>query len=273
MFKNLINWGLSKFGFANLGLRIAETILRGYTFKQPIPYSGWTNEVLAKLNKMADDKQFDNDETAEFVKYIRTVTPKNFYLNISLRVSETIFKNVEYSTNIPYSGWTDDIIDQFEKISEDGVINNKEAANFVKFIRENRQTPYIKSRRKVNILEFYEGYNEIINTVATLLGGGFVIQTIHWVKSRWQKEATIDQSLEALQETSGKLTEYIEEQRNRLDELKELSQQTASQQKAIQVKIQQLQEYKEDTQKNTKAIIELGQQIETLIDSIEKNGS
>lgn len=138
MLKNMINWGLSKLGFANLGLRIAETVLRYYTFKQPIPYSGWTNEILAELNKIADDGQFDNDEAAEFVKYIRTVTPENFYLNLSLKVSETIFRNVNYSTSIPYPGWTDDIINQFEKISEDGVIDNNESANFVKFIRENR---------------------------------------------------------------------------------------------------------------------------------------
>lgn len=123
-----------------------------------------------------------------------------------------------------------------------------------------------------NILGFFKEYSDIVKISASLLGGGFFIQFIHWVKSRWQREETIDQHLESLQETSDELKDYIEEQRERLCDLRELSQQTASQQKAIQVKIQQLQEYKEDTQENTKAILELSQQIETLIDSIEENG-
>jgi len=138
MFKAILNNLLARIGLANLGLRIGETILRNYSFSEVIPYQGWTNNIIDQLKKISDDGKFTNSEAAEFIAYIRTLIPQNIYADLALRVSETILRNVQYSFAIPYPGWTNDIVNEFQKVAEDGEVTNVELADFVRFIRENR---------------------------------------------------------------------------------------------------------------------------------------
>ncbi len=59
-------------------------------------------------------------------------------VNMSLRVAEVVLRNVEFEAEIPFSGWANDILEEAKKMAEDGKITNDEAADVVKFIRENR---------------------------------------------------------------------------------------------------------------------------------------
>jgi len=138
MFKNILNYLLAKLGTANLGLRAAETILKNYTFERKIPFEEWTQRIVEQLEKISKDGEFTNNEAAEFIEYISTVTPKNMYLSISLKIAQTVLRNVDYSASIPYSGWANDMAKQFREIADDGKVTNVELANLVKFIRENR---------------------------------------------------------------------------------------------------------------------------------------
>lgn len=138
MIKQFLKSLLSKIGIVNFSLKVAELIVRNYSFVVEIPYEEWTNKVIDKLKGIAEDGKITNGESAEFISFIRTLVPKNIYANFSLRIAEAILKDISYKQNIPYEGWTNDIINELEKASEDGEISNSEVADFIKFVREAR---------------------------------------------------------------------------------------------------------------------------------------
>lgn len=138
MIKQFFKRLLSKLGVVNFSLKISEFVVRNYSFTVEIPFPNWTNKIIAELEKIAEDGQLTNQESAEFVAFIKTLVPHNVYANFTLRVAEAILSDIEYTQSIPYEGWTNDIIDELQEASEDGKIDNDEVADFIKFIREAR---------------------------------------------------------------------------------------------------------------------------------------
>ncbi len=69
---------------------------------------------------------------------LSTLAWKIGIVNLTLRVAEVILRNVDFEAQIPYSGWTNDILSEVKTMAEDGKITNDEAADMLKFIRENR---------------------------------------------------------------------------------------------------------------------------------------
>lgn len=138
MIKQFLKNLLSKIGVVNFSLKVAELIVRNYSFVVEIPFEEWTNKVIDELKAIAEDGKITNDESAEFIAFIRPLIPRNMYANWSLRIAEAILKDINYTQDIPYDGWTNDIINELGQASEDGEISNSEVADFIKFIREAR---------------------------------------------------------------------------------------------------------------------------------------
>lgn len=138
MIKQFFKRLLSKLGIVNFSLKLAEFIVRNYSFVIDIPYKEWVNKYIEKLNKIADDGKITNDESAEFVALINTMIPHNIYANYALRIAESVLKDIEYTQSIPYEGWATDIGTELEQASQDGEISNNEVADFIKFVREAR---------------------------------------------------------------------------------------------------------------------------------------
>ena len=138
----MIKWFLKsillKLGVVSLALKVAELVVRNFSFVMNIPFDEWTNKIIDKLETVAEDGKITNDESSEFIAFTRTLIPHNIYANYSLRVAEAILGGIEYTCTIPYAGWTKDIINGLQEASEDGEIGNNEVADFIKFVRENR---------------------------------------------------------------------------------------------------------------------------------------
>jgi len=60
-------------------------------------------------------------------------------INLGLRIAEFILNNLEISWTVPYSGYTNDLIAQMQKIAEDGKISSTELAQVIKFFRTGRE--------------------------------------------------------------------------------------------------------------------------------------
>ena len=60
-------------------------------------------------------------------------------INLGLRIAEFILNNLEISWKVPYSGYTNDLIAQMQKIAEDGKISSTELAQVIKFFRTGRE--------------------------------------------------------------------------------------------------------------------------------------
>ena len=119
--------------------------------------------------------------------------------------------------------------------------------------------------------EFYQEFGHIIDTVALLLGGGFVVKLYHSIKGKGRREENVDQHIDALQKTSRHLKESIQSLKDDVSHLRTLVNDNSAQQESIKAQIDQLQKVAEDTQENTKAVQELGFQIERLIEHIDMN--
>jgi len=138
MIKRFLKGMLSKLGITNLALKAAELVVRNYSFVIEIPFNEWTNKIIGKLEDIAENGKITNNESAEFLAFIKTLIPRNIYANLSLRIAETILEDIDYTKDIPYVEWTNDIINELRQASEDDEISNKEVADFIKFVRENR---------------------------------------------------------------------------------------------------------------------------------------
>lgn len=123
----------------------------------------------------------------------------------------------------------------------------------------------------MHLSEFYHEYGRVIDTIGTLIGGGFLVRLYYWIKHKGEEEVRVDTYLDGLNETTKELKRSIKDQSDRIDRLQQLANGTSKQQEKIEVQIEQLQEYKEDTKENTKAVVELSKQIEGLVKQIKKN--
>ena len=59
--------------------------------------------------------------------------------NLSLRIAEFILRQLELEWDVPYPGYTKDIIEQVNKIAEDDTITSNEIADVIKYFRVNKQ--------------------------------------------------------------------------------------------------------------------------------------
>jgi len=60
-------------------------------------------------------------------------------INLGLRIAEFILNNLNMSWKIPYSGYTNDLIEQIQKVAEDGKISSTELAQVIKYFRAGRE--------------------------------------------------------------------------------------------------------------------------------------
>jgi len=123
----------------------------------------------------------------------------------------------------------------------------------------------------MHLSEFYQEFGHIIDTVALLLGGGFVVKLYYSIKGKGRREENVDQHIDSLQKTSRHLKESIQSLKDDVSHLRTLVNDNSAQQESIKTQIDQLQDIAEDTKENTKAVQELSFQIERLIEHVDIN--
>lgn len=72
--KNVLSWIGNKIGMLNLGLRVAEYILRNLNIKFSIPYEGYANDVVSMFKDAIEDGTLSSNEVADIIKFFRTGT-------------------------------------------------------------------------------------------------------------------------------------------------------------------------------------------------------
>lgn len=90
------------------------------------------NNNSTKQNNNNSTKQNNNNWIKSVLSWIAN---KVGVLNLGLRVSEYILRNLNLTFSIPFKGYANDIVGMFKKAIEDGELTTDEIADIIKFFR------------------------------------------------------------------------------------------------------------------------------------------
>lgn len=72
--KRLLSWIANKVGVLNLGLRVAEYILRNLNLTFSIPFPEYGKAVVDMLQSAIEDGKISTEEVADIIQFFRTGT-------------------------------------------------------------------------------------------------------------------------------------------------------------------------------------------------------
>lgn len=72
-------------------------------------------------------------------KILALILNKVGIVSLALRIAEFILEQVNMTWDVPYPGYTKDIVEQVQKIAEDDKITSKEIAEVIRYFRVNKE--------------------------------------------------------------------------------------------------------------------------------------